>query len=358
MDPRAAADRGVLVLGMHRSGASAAIRLINLLGVPLGVLDDLMSRPHPGSPTALWESAALREFNDSVLRELGGDVFSPPKLEPGWVGTLETKIDEAPGIFSDIYVGPQWAWKDPRNCLTLPFWRKAVVPDPVCIVVYRNPLDVARSLTKRDGHDLALGLALWERYTRDLLGNISRLKVQVSSYDDLVDDPLRWCQEVSAFLSGHGVSLAPFDESAVLAFVDEKLRTSLTRTEELDSDPLVSASIRDTYKLLADLRGAHEAFAVPDLPSPTAWAEPLLGARRDWVMATRQVNALENKLRKSPKQKDAQRREEELRRKLNRQKQRADALQSKLARLQASRSFRYLRPLRVIAAGLRGRRRR
>jgi hypothetical protein len=358
VDPRAAPDRGVLVFGTHRSGTSAATRLVNLLGVPLGVLDDLMSRPQPGSPTGLWESAVLRECNDSILRELGGDVFSPPELKQGWVDTLDTKIDEVQGIFRDVYVGPQWVWKDPRNCLTLPFWRKAVVPDPVCIVVYRNALDVARSLTKNDGHDLALGLALWERYTRDLLGNISRLPVQVSSYDELVDDPLQWCREVSAFLSAHGVSLAPFDESAVLAFVDESLRHSRATTGELDTNPLISASLRDTQRLLADLRGAHEAFGVPDLPSPTGWAEPLLLARRDWVMATRRVHALENRLRKSPKQKEAQRREAELRRKLKRQKQRADALQDKLARLHASRSFRYLRPLRVIASGLRGRERR
>ena len=44
--------RGVFVLGMHRSGTSAAARLVNLLGVPTCVEEDLL-RTTRGQPARL-----------------------------------------------------------------------------------------------------------------------------------------------------------------------------------------------------------------------------------------------------------------------------------------------------------------
>jgi hypothetical protein len=63
--------RGVAVLGMHRSGTSAAARVVNLLGVPLLASDDLL--PADGvNPRGYWESERLLRANDELLEAAGG----------------------------------------------------------------------------------------------------------------------------------------------------------------------------------------------------------------------------------------------------------------------------------------------
>ena len=65
---------------------------------------------------------------------------------------------------------PVWGWKDPRNCLTMPFWR-SLLPGLKTIIIVRNPLEAAYSMHKRNGTSYALGLRLWEIYNRRLLAD-------------------------------------------------------------------------------------------------------------------------------------------------------------------------------------------
>ena len=50
---------------------------------------------------------------------------------------------------------------------------------PVAVLVFRDPMEVARSLQERDGFPLTLGLALWHRYVRQSLVSVDRLPVLV-----------------------------------------------------------------------------------------------------------------------------------------------------------------------------------
>ena len=43
----------------------------------------------------------------------------------------------------------RWGWKDPRNTLLLPLWTK-LFPDAKFVHIYRNPVDVAESLSNRE----------------------------------------------------------------------------------------------------------------------------------------------------------------------------------------------------------------
>lgn len=73
----------VLVLGMHRSGTSALTRCINLLGVPLGVADDLMPTGE-ANPRGYWESASLTRVSGEL-------VWSPSDdFETGLTATIES----------------------------------------------------------------------------------------------------------------------------------------------------------------------------------------------------------------------------------------------------------------------------
>ena len=72
----AVAKRGVFVLGMHRSGTSAATRLINLLGIETCVASDLLPWARD-NPRGHWESRSLNDFNDRILARLGCDWTLP-----------------------------------------------------------------------------------------------------------------------------------------------------------------------------------------------------------------------------------------------------------------------------------------
>jgi hypothetical protein len=80
------------------------------------------------------------------------------------------------------------AWKDPRVCLLLPYWR-SVLPSPLAaLFVWRAPLAVAHSLRQRDGMPTLEGLALWERYNRTALEGLEGVDTLVVQYESLIED--------------------------------------------------------------------------------------------------------------------------------------------------------------------------
>ncbi len=82
---------------------------------------------------------------------------------PGW----ETSPDFAPlrrrarDVIAAEFGGRKlWGWKDPRTCVTLPFWQR-LLPRLHYVICLRNPIDIARSLEKRDGFALEKSIQLW-----------------------------------------------------------------------------------------------------------------------------------------------------------------------------------------------------
>lgn len=273
--------RGVFILGMHRSGTSAATRLVNLLGVPTCIEEDLLPAT-ADNPRGYWESASLTAFNDRLLTTLGCDWSCPIWLDTGWetAPTLDRFGDQARGLLPRVFPGDQWVWKDPRNCVTFAFWARYVDADPVAVLVYRNPLEVAASLGARDGFGKPHSLALWERYVRSSLAAIAGVPALVTAYADLLSNPLEWCGLVRQFLSDSGVTTSLLPEAAALEFVDTRLRRSLFAVEDLAADPDVSTPQLRLFDALENLRGAQESFSAPALPPETPLTEVLLAGRR------------------------------------------------------------------------------
>ena len=181
---------GVFVVGMHRSGTSATTRMLNLLGLPLCRDDDLV-QDSVGNPSGHWESASLVQFNDRLLWTIGASWWCPQRPNATWVGEplVAPALRAAPTIFAAGHAGPQWAWKDPRTSLTLPFWLTALDVKPLVVLCTRNPLEVAHSLRTRNAMEKPLSLALWERYTHTIVNAIDGLPVLVTRYEDLMRDP-------------------------------------------------------------------------------------------------------------------------------------------------------------------------
>ena len=184
-------QRRVVVLGMHRSGTSALTRILNLLGLPLCHDADLMMGQHD-NPAGHWESASLCDFNERILATYGGEWEEPPRLPSGWERSPKMRAleSDARELFDSVHPTEEWVWKDPRTCLTLPFWVPIIRPTAALFVI-RDPGAIAASLKRRSNIPTSVGLALWERYTRSALQVARGLPVVVVRYEEVTSDPER-----------------------------------------------------------------------------------------------------------------------------------------------------------------------
>jgi hypothetical protein len=190
------------ITGMHRSGTSMVTRLLNLCGLHLGQERKLL-RPHSTNPEGFWENRRFIKVNNGLLRELGGTWDSPPPAPADWedLPCLKRLRDDAVRLLRQFRRQEPWGWKDPRNCLTLPFWRR-LVPGLRVLHCVRNPLAVARSLHLRDGLPSEASFDLWLTYNRRLLAAVPASERVVTHYDRYFHDP---CGELARVLRLVGI---------------------------------------------------------------------------------------------------------------------------------------------------------
>jgi hypothetical protein len=268
---------------MHRSGTSATARLVNLLGVPIGRRADLKP-PSEVNKSGFWESNSLTAFNDHLLFHLGGSWAAPPRLPPGWESAPWIGAHRSLGraLFRWVHDSERWVWKDPRNCVMLPFWRLALGAPSVIILTHRNPLETARSLPHRYGVGKRLALSIWERYMRTALAASRGLPVFVMPYSGLLTRPRRWTDRLRAFLTERGVELGHRDAvRRAAASIDPGLRHFSLADPVLISDPDLSSQQRELLAGIEQAIGEHETFAGWELPPETEDVEALLAARRE-----------------------------------------------------------------------------
>src|SRR5262245_50246873 len=179
-----------LVLGMHRSGASLAARLLRDAGWFLGEEVDLVA-PASDNQDGYLERIDVRLLHERLLGELGFSWDRPPPIEVirALQGVGSSRLRKTCAHIVDQAAGQPFAVKDPRLCLLLSWWQPLLPPDTCFVFVVRNPLEVARSLLERDGMPFHHGLALWEWYTSSALDQLHGYPVTIVSYGGMVADP-------------------------------------------------------------------------------------------------------------------------------------------------------------------------
>jgi hypothetical protein len=151
----------ICIAGAHRSGTSMLTRLLHEVGLELGPQGDMMPA-QPDNPDGFWENLRFVQLNDEVLNAVGAAWDLPPWQEEIFdQASLQPMRSKAQLLIERFRDKPAWGWKDPRNCLTLPFWQN-LLPGLKTIIIVRNPLEAAYSMHKRNGTSYALGLRLWE----------------------------------------------------------------------------------------------------------------------------------------------------------------------------------------------------
>src|SRR5580698_2702713 len=196
---------------MHRSGTSAMAGALAELGLALPDETDLITAG-PANERGYWELRRFVTFNDRVLEYLNGNWFMPPSPAPGWELSRDSDLVELRSGARDFILREfrerHMVLKDPRLCITLPFWRQVFDHQPVAVLALRDPLDVARSLQTRNNFPLSLGLALWRRYVQQSIRSVEGLPVFVAKYEDFLADPRTQIHALNEFLTAHGVAAA------------------------------------------------------------------------------------------------------------------------------------------------------
>jgi hypothetical protein len=282
-------DTCVFVMGMHRSGTSAVTGMLGQLGISGPSLDDLIPAT-PSNARGHFESKILTRIDNQLLHVLGATWSAPPSLETGWEGDrpIVALRDSAIRAFQSTFPIRPMAWKDPRNCIVLPFWRSVLPPPLAAVLVYRDSLEVAHSLQRRDQLTLTHGLALWERYLRSACAGLAGIPTYVIGYADLLDDPASICDDLVRFLSAAGIDL---DETRTQAAVDS-LDSGLRHLTPTSLEPSgIADSQRDLLATLHTLSGPHHPWRSPDLHTEPPWVEDVLSLRRDYEVLNRQIRS-------------------------------------------------------------------
>jgi len=308
LDSQTQPARAVVVLGMHRSGTSAVTRLINLMGAPLG--SRLMTAMEGNNETGFWEHQDIVDVHEDVLTHLGrrwDDIRAMPagfdrlaELEP-----FRRRLIEA--IQRDFAGQPLWAVKDPRMCRLMPLWQEvfpAVGAHPHYVIVLRNPIEVARSLERRDGFAMGKGLLLWlrhaleaERHTRGASRNFVRYETVVSDWAAVVDRMARSFGLDWPRRAGEAAA-------EVEVFLRRQLRHHAVDDLEMLGDERLSRWVRQCHGALLGLaeRDGEAAFrqldAVTDeLAAADALFEPVLDGTAPLIdQLFRRVHELEQAL--------------------------------------------------------------
>jgi hypothetical protein len=324
----------VLVVGMHRSGTSAVTGALGALGLGVVRVGDRMEWPE--SNPEHWESLSLTVHNNDLLARLDGAWDAPPPLPPGWERTPEVADapDPAP-LLAAAYPepGPK-VFKDPRLCLLMEYWKKALAGPVAAVLVWRSPMAVARSLLSRDGLPLVEGVALWERYNRSAVEGLGGIDTYVLGYESAVGDRHRAMNGLFGWLGSlpqFAGDARTWDTTAAAEAIVDELHHQPGRGPE-DLDALVPPEVAKLEELLSSLAGGHRPLSATPLGPESPWTTSLLRLRQELSGPKRELDATKDLLRIT--------------------RHELESTKDGMARLHASTSWRITGPLRSVTTAI------
>lgn len=256
--------RGLLVVGMHRSGTSAVTRILSLCGAQLP--DHLMPSSER-NPRGYYESQRIYDLHEELLVELGSAWDDVAALPTEWLAapTGSRWVERfAEAVREEFGDAPFLTLKDPRLCRLVPLWLRILAKlgyRPSFVIPVRNPLDVAASLQAAEGTAEAKGLLLWLQYflaaERDTRGH-PRAFV---GYDALLRDWRVVVEQISRDLDLAFPRLGARAGAEIDEFLSRALRHHSTSARELEERRAVPRWVKEAFAW------AERASAGPEPPS-------------------------------------------------------------------------------------------
>lgn len=283
----------VLVLGMHRSGTSAATGALRAFGFELG--DDLMPAA-PDNPKGFWEHAGVVAIHQRLLHALDRDWNDPRPLPAGWLGTpAATRArDELRSLLRATFGrSSRWAVKDPRLSRLLPLWLPLLEElrvDARVMLVLRHPDEVAASLRARNEWPEGLSRLLWIEHLVDAEVASRDVPRTILAYPALLEDPLA---AIGGALSALGVDPGRPDAAArkrLRAFVSAGDRHHVAG---LDGDQRMASAFHAAASSGPGAWQAVEALAAPFRATQNLYADVFEGHAAREARHRREVLAAE-----------------------------------------------------------------
>lgn len=214
----------VFITGMHRSGTSMMARVLEALGYYLGKPEGMLP-PRPSNPEGFWERLDVVRINNQILSTARASWDWPKAFPEGfWERGRRTYhaklIEETRQIFSELEQYPQWAIKDPRICLTIPYW-KELAPSAKYLLCVRNPFEVASSISHRHKLTENFGIQLWQAYYESFFQNVSDDQYLVLDYSRILEDTEN---EIHRLVTWLGISSSEANIASTMALVKPNLR--------------------------------------------------------------------------------------------------------------------------------------
>jgi hypothetical protein len=227
----------LIIIGMHRSGTTMLSKILESLGIFFGYKKEVNN-----------EAIFFIKINDWIMKQFNASWDQPYNMNFLSNNQIDkiSKVIQRPlrDIRAIEFLGFKrylkyrdirkldisWGWKDPRNTFTIDIWLK-IFPDAKILHIYRNPLDVAESLRKREfeldktfkmdfskrikeyllkgkvGYvssarlrDIREGVYLWKQYVEKAFSTESKMdKLLHIKYEDLLTYPKKLLKEIFDF---------------------------------------------------------------------------------------------------------------------------------------------------------------
>jgi len=220
----------LFLVGMHRSGTSALSAALHACGASFG--SGLLQPMEGVNARGFWESAEVVELNERLLSLIGTNWFSVNSvhLQVDWtLPDFDAERIEAAGVLQRGFgAGPLEVVKDPRLCITLPFWlalcKDMELRTSVCVMT-RAPVEVCRSLEERDAFPIGYGIRLLRTYLRGIAAS-EPPGTLYATYERLLASPVDLLHELEASLP------LTLNEQKLLAAVLVEMKHQRATTEE------------------------------------------------------------------------------------------------------------------------------
>jgi hypothetical protein len=229
----------IIVLGAHRSGTSLVTRLINMMGAYFAIGETALGA-NEENPKGFWERWDVIAANDSILKHYGcawdklakWEFTDTPAKADGSV--LASTTESIKKVILELDANRPWVVKDPRMCLTWPHW-KPHLEIPVVVCVYRNPMEIARSLKTRNEFSFSQSMALWEYYATGVANAIRDVPTIFVSHQDMIKDPVGTVKALFESLQKHEIQgLRMPSDREITSFIDPTLYRSKGKEEVLE----------------------------------------------------------------------------------------------------------------------------
>jgi hypothetical protein len=266
----------VLVTGMHLSGGSIVARMLEGFGYYFGE-DQRMLK---GKNAGYREWPEIFRINNEILAAEQASWDYPKALSPEfWKNRtqfLSAMGERARRLITDLETKQcNWAIKDPRICLTMPFWQ-ALEPKAKIILTVRDPFETAQSMAKRYFLTENYCTHLWEQYYVNVMQDLRPEDCLVLNFDQLLANPAEQAERMADWLA------IELDETKL-----ESSRKAIRSWQ--NSGRLEDTGQRFALKRFSGIRNIWEqlhqgSWDSQQGPQPRSWIEPVREPERKVIV--------------------------------------------------------------------------